>query len=71
MSQPHDEPIAEASPEEVAAERDERLDPDHRPQNAEVDNTDREFDAEKAMFTDAEGYDEAPAVFPPVEEQDT
>ena len=58
----------EASDEEVEAERAERLDPDNRPENALVDNTDREFDAEKGMFTDEEGYDEAEAKFPPEEQ---
>ena len=54
---------------EVEAEREERLDPDNRPEQAEVDNTDREFDEEKGMFTDSEGYDEAEEKFPPMGEQ--
>ena len=61
-----------ADPEDEAAieeERQRRLDPDNRPDGVEVDNTDRDFDAEKGMFTDAEGYDEAEAKFPPVGEQ--
>ena len=56
-------------PEEIEAERRERLDPDNRPDRAEVDNTDRDFDEEKGMFTDREGYEEAEAKFPPAGEQ--
>lgn len=54
---------------EVEAEREERLDPDNRPEGAEVDNTDREFDEEKGMFTDSPGYEEADEKFPPMGEQ--
>ena len=67
-----EEPALGADPEDEAAieeERQRRLDPDNRPDGVEVDNTDRDFDAEKGMFTDAEGYDEAEAKFPPVGEQ--
>ncbi|MDN4171643.1 hypothetical protein QWY28_01675 [Nocardioides sp. SOB77] len=56
------------SVEAVEAERRERLDPENRPDNVEVDNTGRDFDVEKGMFTDAEGYEEAPAAFPPMGE---
>src|SRR3954463_10592627 len=45
--------------EEIEQERKERLDPDNRPDNVEVDNTQRDFDVEKGMFEDSEGYDEA------------
>lgn len=54
---------------EVEAEREERLDPENRPDGAVVDNTDREFDEEKGMFTDSEGYEEAEEQFPPMGEQ--
>lgn len=40
--------------EEIEAERQERLDPDNRPDNAEVDNTQRTFIAEEARFEDTE-----------------
>lgn len=40
--------------EEIEAERKERLDPDNRPENAEVDNTQRTFIAEEARFEDHE-----------------
>jgi len=52
--------------EEIEEERQERLDPDNRPEGAEVDNTDREFDAEKGLYTDSEGYDQADEKFPPI-----
>jgi hypothetical protein len=44
--------------EEMEAERRRRLDPQNRPDGAEVDNTHREFDSEAGMFTDAPGYAE-------------
>lgn len=54
---------------DILKDREERLAPEARPENSEVDNTHREFDAEKAMFTDEPGYDEAPKKFPPASEQ--
>jgi hypothetical protein len=65
--QPAEQP--EEQPEDVEAERERRLDPDNRPDNVEVDNTQRDFDAEKGMFTDDEGYEEAEPKFPPLGEQ--
>ena len=55
--------------EEIEAERQERLDPDNRPDGVEVDNCDRDFDVEKGMFTDSEGYEQAEERFPPMGEQ--
>jgi hypothetical protein len=55
--------------EQIEEERQERLDPENRPDNVEVDNTDRDFDPEKGMFTDTEGYDEAEEKFPAIGEQ--
>ncbi|WP_030482595.1 hypothetical protein [Nocardioides aequoreus] len=49
----------EPDPEQVEAERAERLDPDNRPDAAEVDNTQRDFDVEAGLFTDSEDYDES------------
>ena len=46
-----------------------RLDPDNRPDGVEVDNSDREFDAEKGLYTDSEGYEQAEEKFPPMGEQ--
>ena len=45
--------------EEVEAEREQRLDPDNRPEGAQVDNTERTFDHERGQFTDSETFDEA------------
>ena len=45
-------------------ERERRLDPDNRPDGAEVDNTDRTFDHERGQFTDSDEYDDSePAPF--------
>ena len=55
--------------EEIEEEREQRLDPDNRPDGAEIDNTDRDFDAKKGMFTDAEDYDQAEEKFPDLGEQ--
>jgi hypothetical protein len=55
-----------ADPEDEAAiaeERERRLDPDNRPDNVEVDNTDRDFDSAKGMFTDSEGYEQVDEQF--------
>lgn len=41
----------------IEAERKERLDADNRPDGAEVDNTDRDFDSEAGKFTDSPAYD--------------
>ncbi|MCB0895659.1 MAG: hypothetical protein KDB43_09840 [Nocardioidaceae bacterium] len=67
--EPTDGPTDGHSDEEVEQERQERLDPDNRPEEAEVDNTDRDFDEEKGMFTDSEGYEEADERFPAMGEQ--
>ncbi len=55
--------------EEIEEERERRLDPDNRPDTVEVDNTQRDFDVEKGMFKDSEGYEEAEERFPPLGEQ--
>ena len=47
--------------EAIEEEREERLDPDNRPDNAEIDNTDRDFDVVKGQFTDSE---DDPAIGP-------
>jgi hypothetical protein len=57
-----------APAEEIEEERRRRLAPENRPENAEVDNTDRDFDVEKGMFTDEEGYEDAPRLYPPLGE---
>ncbi|KAA1428438.1 hypothetical protein [Nocardioides antri] len=45
--------------EEILKDREERLAEENRPENTEVSNAGREFDGEKGMFTDEEGYEEA------------
>ena len=47
---PDQEPDLEA----IEEERETRLDPDNRPDNAEIDNTERDFDVVKGQFTDSE-----------------
>ena len=49
--------------EQVLKEREERLDPDNRPDNVEVDNTDRTFDPETGFFEDRDEHDSAPKQF--------
>jgi hypothetical protein len=61
--QPGADPEDEA---EIEEERQRRLDPDNRPDNVEVDNSERDFDVEKGMFEDSEGYAEAEERFPPL-----
>ena len=62
-SSPNKEPDDDTK-EEMEEERERRLDPDNRPDGAEVDNTDRTFDHERGQFTDSEDYDESePAPF--------
>jgi hypothetical protein len=60
---PHSEPDEETQ-QEIEAEREERLDPDNRPEHSEVDNTQRDFDVDRGLFTDSEDYDDSePAPF--------
>lgn len=44
--------------QEMDEERERRLDPENRPDNAEVNNTERTFDHDRGQFTDSEDYDE-------------
>ena len=48
------EELSQEQIDEIEAERKERLDPDNRPENAEVDNTDRDFDTTAGQVTDHE-----------------
>lgn len=43
--------------DDIESEREERLDPENRPDNVEVDNTPRTFDPGSGMFTDNPDYD--------------
>ena len=54
--------------DEILQEREERLDPDNRPNNVEVDNTDRTFDPETGYFEDRDEHDSAPKQFVDEEE---
>jgi hypothetical protein len=56
--EPDKEPDEETK-EEIEEEREKRLDPDNRPDGAEVDNTDRDFDVDHGMFKDSDDYDES------------
>jgi hypothetical protein len=61
--EPNKEPDDETK-QDMEEEREHRLDPDNRPDGAEIDNTDRTFDVERGQFTDSEDYDESePAPF--------
>ena len=54
---PKKEDVPQETIESIEADREERLDPDNRPENTQVDNTERQFDGEAGMFTDDENYD--------------
>ena len=56
--EPDKEPDDETK-QDMEEERERRLDPDNRPEGAEVDNTGRTFDHERGQFTDSEDYDES------------
>ncbi|MCW2762165.1 MAG: hypothetical protein JWR85_2366 [Marmoricola sp.] len=49
----------EDTKKEIEEERDRRLDPDNRPENAVVDNTPRDFDVERGQFKDSDDYDDS------------
>jgi hypothetical protein len=55
---PGEEPDDETK-REIEEEREARLDPENRPDGAEVDNTDRTFDTERGQFTDSDDYDDS------------
>ena len=55
---PDEDEVPDETIEEIDTERAERLDADNRPEGAEVDNTQRTFDAGAGMFTDTPDYDE-------------
>lgn len=57
--------VSDEEREQIEAERQHRLDPDNRPDNAEVDNTDREFDEVHGRFTDSEPPEEGEAEYDP------
>ncbi|HEX6878312.1 MAG TPA: hypothetical protein VF165_21825 [Nocardioidaceae bacterium] len=53
------EEIPQEEIDEIEAERQRRLDPENRPDMAEVDNTQREFDLERGEFVDSPDEDAA------------
>lgn len=55
--QPDKEPDDETK-QDMDEERERRLDPDNRPDDVEIDNTQRTFDTDRGMFTDNDDYDE-------------
>ncbi len=68
---PHSEPD-EDTQQEIEEEREKRLDPENRPDGAEIDNTQRDFDVERGQFTDSEDYDpDGPAPFATEESDDS
>lgn len=48
------EEVPEETLEAIEEERRRRLEPENRPDNVEIDNTDRDFDATHGRFTDTE-----------------
>ena len=48
------EEVPEETVQAIEEERQRRLDPENRPDNVEIDNTDREFDTTHGRFTDTE-----------------
>lgn len=49
---PGDVELSESEVDRIEEERQQRLHPDNRPNNAEVDNTQRDFDQETGEFGD-------------------
>ena len=49
----------EQTKQQIEEERASRLDPDNRPDGAEVDNTERTFDHDRGQFTDSPDYDDS------------
>jgi hypothetical protein len=68
MAEPDAGTTHDVSEEEVARierERRERLDPGNRPDNAEVDNTGRDFDEVHGRFADSEPPEQGELEFDP------
>jgi hypothetical protein len=55
-----DDEVSEDEAKQLEEERKERLDPDNRPTNALVDNTQREFDDEEGFKIPGEEVDNGP-----------
>ncbi|QZY29941.1 hypothetical protein [Nocardioides coralli] len=67
-SLPDPEDVDQEEIDEIEEEREERLAPDNRPDGAEVDNTQRDFDTEVGMFTDHDDYGQADKRYSPDDE---
>lgn len=63
MSEQDAREVDQQEVEEIEREREQRLAAENRPDAAEVDNTQRDFDVETGLFTDSEGHDEAEKVY--------
>jgi len=57
-----DDEVTEEEAEQLEKERQERLDPDNRPENALVDNTQREFDPEEGFQVPPEEVENGPEI---------
>lgn len=55
---PDPDEMSQEEIDEIEAERKERLDPANRPEMAEVDNTDKEFDFERGELVDSGSDDQ-------------
>ena len=60
---PGKDDVPEETIEEIERERAERLDPENRPDDAEVDNSQRTFDSGAGLYTDNPDYDESERPF--------
>ncbi len=54
---PTQDDVPSETVEAIEEDRQERLDPENRPDGAEIDNTDRTFDSGAGKFTDDDSYD--------------
>jgi len=68
-----DKHLDEIPEDELEKQRQERLDPENRPDNTEVDNSDRDFDPKTGLFedTDMEPPEDAPYSTTEAEESNT
>lgn len=57
-----DDEVTEEEAEQLEKERQERLDPDNRPENALVDNTQREFDPDEGFQVPPEEVENGPEI---------
>ena len=57
-----DNEVSEEEAEQLEKERQERLDPDNRPENALVDNTQREFDPDEGFQVPPDEVENGPQI---------